>query len=254
MTGRWLREIPEPAGAPLRLFCFAHAGGGGGFFRPWRGRLGPDIDVCPVVLPGREFRITEAPYRRMEDLIGPLCDGLRPFLDAPYALFGHSMGAAVAYEAARRFTAEGRAPVRLLVSGRRAPQLAARRRPIAGIPDDDFIAAVTSLGGTPDAVLEEGGLLQVLLPCLRADFAVNEAYHPAGEPRLTCPVSAFTGDRDPEVEPVEAELWRAVTDGGFALHVHPGDHFYLTGLPDALRDDLMADLGRDRAWLSASRR
>ncbi|MEU4447799.1 alpha/beta fold hydrolase [Actinosynnema sp. NPDC050801] len=253
MTGRWVKPTPEAADAPLRLFCFPHAGGGGAFFRAWRDRLRPRVEVCPVVLPGREFRIDETPYRRMEDLIGPLCDGLRPHLGRPYALFGHSMGALVAYEVARRFTAEGRAPVRLVVSGRRAPHVAALRRPLADIPDDDLVTAVSRLGGTPDVLLEERGLWRLLLPCLRADFAVDEGYRPADGPRLGCPVSAFTGDRDPEVEPAQADLWRVTTDGGFRLHVHPGDHFYLTGLPDAVRDDLVADLGGDHAWHSASK-
>ncbi|WP_462186003.1 MULTISPECIES: thioesterase II family protein [unclassified Frankia] len=254
MTGPWTKPTPRMTEAPLRLFCVAHAGGGGGFFLPWRDRLRPAIEVCPVLLPGRESRIAEPPYRRMEDLIGPLCEGLRPHLDRPYALFGHSMGAAVAYEAARRFTGEGRAPVRLLVSGRRAPHLAARRRPLADVPDDDFIAAVVSLGGTPDVLLEQPQLIKLLLPTMRADFAVNESYRPGDGPRLTCLVSAFTGDRDPEVEPVEAERWRVTTDGAFRLHVYPGDHFYLTGLPDPLHDDLMTDLEGDVAWPSASRR
>lgn len=103
MTGTWLKSGDATQDAPLRLFCFAHAGGGSGFYRPWREKLLPEIEVCPVILPGRETRVAEPAHRSMEDLIGPLCTGLAPHLDRPYALFGHSTGAAIAYEVARRF-------------------------------------------------------------------------------------------------------------------------------------------------------
>src|SRR6266498_628486 len=91
--------------AAVRLFCFAHAGGGAAFFRPWRLSMVPDIDVRAVTLPGRESRVHEPPYRRIEQLLDPLCAALEPHLDRPYALFGHSLGAVLAYEVARRFSA-----------------------------------------------------------------------------------------------------------------------------------------------------
>lgn len=246
MTGTWLKSGDATCDAPLRLFCFAHAGGGGGFFRPWREFVLPEVEVCPVILPGRETRVAEPAHRSMEELIGPLCEGLAPYLDRPYALFGHSTGAAVAYEVARRFQDDRRrAPRRLLVSGRRAPHLAARRPPFAGLADDDFLRVVAELGGTPQEVMRQRDLMRMFLPALRADFHLNESYRPLRGPRLRCPVSGFTGDRDPEVTPLELRLWDTVSDGPFRMRVYDGDHFYLTGLPEPLRTDLLEDLRTD---------
>ncbi|WP_432027726.1 thioesterase II family protein [Streptomyces sp. 1222.5] len=246
MTGTWLKSGDATCDAPLRLFCFAHAGGGGGFFRPWREFVLPEVEVCPVILPGRETRVAEPAHRSMEELIGPLCEGLAPYLDRPYALFGHSTGAAVAYEVARRFQDDPRrAPRRLLVSGRRAPHLAARRPPFAGLADEDFLRVVAELGGTPQEVMRQRDLMRMFLPALRADFHLNESYRPLPGPRLRCPVSGFTGDRDPEVTPLELRLWDTVSDGPFRMRVYDGDHFYLTGLPEPLRTDLLEDLCSD---------
>ncbi|MCM2416780.1 alpha/beta fold hydrolase [Streptomyces sp. RKAG293] len=246
MTGSWLRNGDATTDAPLRLFCFPHAGGGGGFFRPWRALLPPQIEVCPVILPGREARIEETPYTRMADLLDPLCEGLAPYLDRPYALFGHSMGAAVAYEVARRFDGDPvRAPRRLLVSGRRAPHLAARRRAFAGLDDADFLQAVAQLGGIPEEVLRHRELVRMFLPGLRADFAVNETYRPSEGPPLTCPVAGFTGERDPEVTPLEMGLWNRTTKGPFRMTVYEGNHFYLKDLPVPLRAGLTGELEED---------
>ncbi|MEU5626706.1 thioesterase II family protein [Streptomyces tendae] len=243
MTGTWLKNGSAGTDAPLRLFCFAHAGGGGGFFQPWREKLLPEVEVCPVILPGRETRVAEPAFRSMEDLLGPLCTGLAPHLDRPYALFGHSTGAAIAYEVARRFQDDpARAPRRLLVSGRRAPHLAARRPPYAGLADDDFLRVVAELGGTPPEVMRQRDLMRMFLPALRADFHLNETYRPLPGPRLTCPLSGFTGDHDPEVTPLELGLWKTTSDGPFRMRVYEGDHFYLAGLPEPLRSDLRRDL------------
>ena len=125
----------------MRLFCFAHAGGGTSFYRPWRAALAPGVDAAPVLLPGRETRFRETPYRRMEELIPPLCAALAPQLDRPYALFGHSMGAIVAFETARWFSARGAGPACLIVSGRPAPRVANPRRRFCALPDEQFLAA-----------------------------------------------------------------------------------------------------------------
>lgn len=226
----------QAADAGIRLFCFPHAGGGPSFFRAWRQALAPDIDVRPVLLPGRESRLRELPYRRVEQLIDPLCSALLPYLDRPYALFGHSMGSIVAYEAARRLARRtGRVPFRLLVSGRRAPELPSRRRSFSALPEKDFLTALATLNGTPPEVLGQPQLVQLLLPALRADFELNETYQPLPGPMLDCPLTACMGLDDPEVDPVELLAWRAVTTADFTLRIFGGDHFYLRdGRPDVL--------------------
>jgi medium-chain acyl-[acyl-carrier-protein] hydrolase len=247
VTAGWLGRPAGPDDAAVRLFCFAHAGGGGAFFRPWREALRPEVAVRPVILPGREARVREEPYRRLSGLLDPVCEALAPLLDRPFALFGHSMGSVVAYEVARRLAASAtRGPGLLLVSGRRAPHLPARRRPLHGLPDREFVAALGKLGGTPPQVLGQPDLLSMFLPCLRADFELNETYTPLPGGTLACPVSALTGDVDPEVDVDEMAAWRAVTVGGFTLRVFRGDHFYHQGRPGEVLAALRADLRRLR--------
>ncbi len=245
MSGQWVSRQARLDPSPVRLFCFAHAGGGSAFFRPWRDLLQPEVALCPVLLPGREARTREVPYRRVADLVGPICDALTPLLDRPYALFGHSMGSVVAYEVARRLEATApRPPGRLLVSGRRAPHLPARRPALHQLADPEFIHAVGMLNGTPSEVLQQTDLLTLFLPSLRSDFELNETYAPLAGEVLTCPVSALTGDADPEVDLDEMVEWRAVTTGGFTLRVFHGDHFYLRGQPLELLGAIRADLRR----------
>jgi surfactin synthase thioesterase subunit len=229
--------------AELRLFCLPHAGGGGAFFHPWRAALAPGIEVRPVVLPGRESRIRELPYVTMEQAIGPLAELIGPQLDRPYALFGHSLGAAVCYELARRFAALGLpAPVRLFVSARRAPHLPARRASYARLDDAAFLAEVARLNGTPSDVLQQPELVRLFLPTLRADFELNDTYTPLPAPRLDCPISAFVGRDDPEADTDELAAWAQVTSGAFRFREFDGDHFYLKDQAAGLLDEIRADL------------
>lgn len=244
-AGRWVVEdarVSETAGAP-RLLCIPHAGGSPSFFRSWRAALAPEIAVRPVLLPGRESRMEEKPYRDIASLIGPLCAGLEPYLDQPYALFGHSMGAVIAYEVARRFSGGPmRPPVCLLVSGHRTPGLEATRKQLFGLPDDEFVTEVGRLNGIPPEVLAEPELMRLLLPTMKADFELVDTYQPLPGGILQCPVVAYVGTNDPEVATSQILGWRDLTSGEFAIRVFSGDHFYLKdGRPDvlaAVREDM----------------
>jgi medium-chain acyl-[acyl-carrier-protein] hydrolase len=239
----WLQRERPRSTARVRLFCFAHAGGGPAAFRPWRGRLGPEIDLCSIVLPGRDGRRREPPCNRMQQVISPLVDAMRSAMDLPFALFGHSMGAAIAYEVARHLASSSLGePLRLFVSGRRAAQLPARRSPFHVLPDHDFLRMLGSLNGTPPEVLADPELLQVFLPCLRADFELIETYQPEPGPHLSCPVSAYCGDSDPEVNARELVAWSRVTSGEFRSRMFKGDHFYLQGANEELLERIREDL------------
>jgi medium-chain acyl-[acyl-carrier-protein] hydrolase len=242
VTQRWLAG-DVPAGSQVRLFCFPHAGGGGSFFLPWTAELAPQVAVCPVVLPGREGRIREPAFDRLAPLLDALVEALLPYTDQDFAIFGHSMGSVVGYEFARRLEREhGRRPRCLLVSGRRAPHLPARRAPLHALPDQGFTEALRGLNGTPSEVLEDEGLLRLFRPTLRADFAVNETYTASAGAPLTCPVSALTGTADPEVTVEEMAQWQSVTAGAFRLRVFYGDHFYLKSRPEDVLDAIRQDL------------
>jgi surfactin synthase thioesterase subunit len=235
LQNRWIAGQIGKVDADVRLFCFPHAGSGGAFFHPWKKPLLPEIEVCPVVLPGRETRLGEEPYTRVEQVIEPLFSALLPLMGKPFAFFGHSVGAVIAYELARRFTAGYvPAPLCLFVSGRRAPRLPARRQPFLGLPDHEFLAAVSSMNGMRSELLEYPEVLQLFLPSLRADFEINDMYKFLPGPRLSCPVFGFVGDSDCEVYPGEMCDWAEVTSNQFALRVFPGDHFYHKDAPPAL--------------------
>jgi surfactin synthase thioesterase subunit len=245
-ASRWVVDDArgEESGASRQLFCFAHAGGGPAFFRPWPASLAPEVAVRRVLLPGREWRLDEPPFRHIGELVEPLCAALEPYLDQPYALFGHSMGAVVAYEVARRFSGlSGTAPGCLIVSGRRAPGLATGRRRLSGLPDEEFLTEVGRLNGIPPEVLSEPELVEMLLPPLRADFELAETYQPLPGGRLGCPVIAYLSTADPEIDYDGVLSWRDTTTGEFTMRVFRGDHFYLKGgRPDvltAVREDLL---------------
>ena len=235
MQTRWIAGKLGKVNASVRLFCFGHAGSGAAFFYPWRSALVPEIEVCPVVLPGRESRMGEKPYTRIDQLIDPLVSALVPLTGKPFALFGHSVGAVIAYEVARRFVASYvPPPLCVFVSARRAPRLPARRQPFFELADPEFLTAVRRMNGMRPELLQYPDVLQLFLPSLRADFEMNDTYTFVPGPQLSCPVIAFVGDNDAEAHPGEMSAWAEVTGGPFLLRVFPGDHFYHKDAPPAL--------------------
>lgn len=230
---RWLRGYhPAPPGAP-RLVCFPFAGGSASFFQPLSAAL-PATEVLAVQYPGRQDRYSEPPLRDLHAIADAVVAAL-PDDGARTVLFGHSMGALVGYEVARRLEARGTDLTHLYVSGWRGP---GRRRPggpVHGLDDAGVLADVRALGGPGTALLDEPRLVEMLLPAIRGDYAAAELYAHTPAPLLRCPVTALTGDADPLVSPVEAMEWAERTTGEFALQVFPGGHFYLTDHPDAVR-------------------
>ena len=214
----------------VRLFCFPHAGGGAAAYRPWVGKLGPEIEVVPVHLPGREARIAEPAHQSMDALAERTLDELAPSMDRPYAFFGHSMGASLAWEIARRSS-----PLGLIASARRAPHLPTQRKRLSDLPDAEFAAALGEFGGTSREVLENPELVELLLPTLRADFGVSEQFLAPPELKVQCPVVAMAGEDDPQVARDEIAAWSESTTDTFHSHHFEGGHFYLAdGNPEVL--------------------
>lgn len=248
LTDLWIRYRQSRQHAQLRLFCFPYAGGSASIFRNWSEHLPPGIEVWPVQLPGRENRSMEEPFSHMSALIECLGPALLPCFDKPYAFFGHSMGATICFELARYVRQKGHslAPVHLYVSGHRAPQIPDPNPPTYHLPEPEFIADLRRLKGTPEEVLQNAELLQFLLPLLRADFALSQAYLYTPEQPLSCSISAFCGLRDTESSREEIEGWRKQTSTSFNLHLLNGDHFFLhkeqNTLMQILSQELMKDL------------
>ena len=197
-------------------------------FHRWADKLGSSVEVCPVQLPGRGNRIRETPFRQMDLLVESLAEGLFPYLDRPFAFFGHSLGAIVSFELALKLQRErGKLPIHLFVSGRRAPSIP-RQHPITyNRPDDEFVEELKRLNGTPKEILEHSELMQLMLPVLKADFEISETYKDSGEPLRGCPITAFGGKQDQEVPPHFLEAWQKHTTGPFKHRMLPGDHFFL---------------------------
>ena len=224
----WLaRTQPNPQ-ASLRLFCFPYAGGGATIYHSWPASLPPTVEVCGIQLPGRGSRLKEKPYTRASPLIESLAVEMAPYLDRPFAFFGHSLGAMISFELAHRLRGErGLEPAHLFVSGRRAPQLPKPDRDIYQLPEPEFIEQLRRLNGTPREVLEHPELMGVMIPSLRADFEMSETYVYSARPPLRCPITALGGLEDEEVTRPDLEAWRAQTSGPFSLRLLPGDHFFL---------------------------
>jgi surfactin synthase thioesterase subunit len=183
--------------------------------------------VVAIQYPGRQDRRTEQPIRDMSVLADRVAGILRRQPDLPLTIFGHSMGAILGFEVARRLEADGYEPAHLFASGRRAPSCP-RDENVHLLDDDGILAELRKLDGTASAVLDDDELMRAALPSLRADYAANETYRCAPGATVSCPVTMLTGDRDPKTTMDEARAWAGHTTGPFDLRVFPGGHFFLT--------------------------
>jgi medium-chain acyl-[acyl-carrier-protein] hydrolase len=238
---------PHPC-AKVRLFCFPYAGGGASIYRTWPAALPPEVEMGGVQLPGRESRIREQPLTRMDRLVESLAPALATCFDRPFVFFGHSMGALVAFELARELRRQGLpCPSHLLVSGRVAPQIPIEEPPVCHLPDVQFIDKLRLLGGMPDEVLDRSELIELLLPALRADFALHETYVYVAESPLSCRVTGFGGKNDGNVLYKRLAAWRVQTIDRFDMHILPGNHFFLRSAEKQLLNILAGEI----AWLLA---
>ncbi len=236
------RFHPRPR-ARLRLFCFPWAGVGASAFFAWSRDLPGEIEVVSVQYPGREDRLQEPAMRRLSPLVESLLQDLAPHGDPPFAFLGHSMGALVAFELARRLVDLGAPPPgHLFVSGRQAPQLPEVREPIPDLPDAEFVDELQRrYGGVPDAIVRDPEVRRFFLPTIRADLELVDTYVHQPGPPLACGVSVF-GGREDRVSRAELEAWQAQATGGFRLHLLPGGHFFITTQTETIIRRVLDDL------------
>lgn len=243
-AGHWFPGIDRAARARLRLFCFPYAGGGAAVFRHWQSRMPEGVAIVPARLPGRESRSPETPIDRIETMRDAVVEAIRPYLDEPFALFGHSMGAMIAFELARRLRREQLPlPVALLVASARAPQLRRHHVPAPSPTDEEFLAELHHIEGLPREVLENRELLEYLLPALKADSTLGRLYVYAEQPPLAIPIRAYRGSRDERLPGEVVEAWREQTTASFAIRSFPGGHFFLHTAEEEFLEALARDLG-----------
>ncbi|WP_157195593.1 beta-ketoacyl synthase N-terminal-like domain-containing protein, partial [Nocardia tenerifensis] len=235
---------PPRRSARVRLFCLPYSGGGASIFRGWQRDLPAWVDVLPVLLPGREERAGEPPLADLDALADAIADALRPHLDAPFALFGHSLGGLLAYQVALRLHRDGaRAPVALLVAGLTAPHRLAPD-PMHEYSDERLLDWVFEMGGTPAELRDDPELMRAALPVLRADVTMFCTYRHRPAAPLTCPIAVFSG-RDDTIAPAEdAQVWGELTDSTVRTQVLPGGHFFVRTHRRELTRMLTAELRR----------
>jgi len=226
----WLPIRNHAEGSRIRLFCLPHAGSGAAIFHTWKRSLPAIVEVCPILLPGREARLSDPLYTDSYALIQKIAEAVEPHLDKPYALFGHSMGALLAFEVARQLHDKGlRPPSYLFVSGRIAANLPLAHGRTHDLPTPDFLAELDRrYGGLPQQLLQDQELLDIYLPILRADMQVLETHSYGDRLPLDCPIMAFAGSNDQSVPDESLHAWSTLTRSNFSVHRITGDHFYLT--------------------------
>lgn len=214
-------------------------------YRPWLRAAPANVEIRAVELPGRETRMFDPPFRAMTALIPALLEELRAQLEPPFAFFGHSMGALIAFELTRALRiARAPQPARLFLSAHRAPHLRNRRPPIHALHGEAFWAALRRLGGTPEEVFTHRDLMELVEPTLRADFELCERYEYAKGDPLDIPLTVFGGTDDPSVSQQELLAWHQHTTSNVRLQMFPGQHLFLQHAHAAVLREVLTDLAR----------
>lgn len=216
---------PRPS---MRLYCFPYAGGQAAIFRNWGKFLSPDIELIGIELPGRGRRRHEEPQSDLPNLVEHIAEAIAKQDECPFAFFGHSMGAVMAYEVTHSLRRKSaRQPVHLFVSGRRAVHLPHHEDPVSQLTDAEFLDKLRRLNGTPPEMLQDPGIMELVMPVLKADFTALDKWRYASADPLSMPLTAITGLSDPTVGIEAAKEWRNHSLGAFHFYGFPGDHFFL---------------------------
>lgn len=236
---QWLRTWQPHPKASVRLFCLPHAGGGASTYRAWPALSGASVEIVGVQLPGREDRLREVALTDFDTVVDSIWREMRPAVDRPYALFGHSLGGRLAFALAHRGELEGLAPARVIVSGIEPPRAHDDAKPLT---DAQLLDLMVDLGGTEPELLASSIFLEMVLPAMRADFALLRSQDPHTVQAVSCPVLALGGESDPTTPGSTLRQWRDLAYGPFELRFVPGDHFFVRSQLKAVVDLVIRSL------------
>lgn len=240
-TDLWFRRYhPSPRGA-AQVVCFPHAGGSASNYHAFSADLSPSAEVLVVQYPGRQDRYGEPLFRGVHPLADRIAEALLRREERPRAFFGHSMGAIIAFEVARRLGDRG--PGLLLASGRRAPSRD-RLETTHLLGENGLIAHLREVNGAEAVFLEDEEVRELVLPVIRSDYRAIETYRPADLTPLDCPIVALTGDADPLASLDDVRAWSELTTGAFDLRVFPGGHFFVTEHRRAVTETIVDALAK----------
>ncbi|MEH2206890.1 MAG: alpha/beta fold hydrolase [Nostoc sp.] len=238
----WFAWLDPRKDSLMRLFCFPCAGGTPSMFCNWSNQLPKHIEVVAVRLPGRDMRIKETPFSEWPLLLSAAEQALDPYLDKPFAFFGHSLGARLAYELTRRLQEKKKSlPRQLLIAGCRCPHIPSPKPYMYDLPEQEFHECLQKMSGTPPEVLADRRLMAMLEPTIRADMKLAEVWGGTVKELLNVPIAAFSGLQDDIDPPDKMVEWKRYTSVDFTFHTLSGNHFFIRS-SEALLLDLIANI------------
>lgn len=230
----WFPSHYDDSHCSMRFFCFPFSGGSASTYRLWQQHLPEFCNLIGVELPGRAGRFLEPAHHRMNELIDELIPEILPLLDKPYAFFGHSNGALIAFELSCELARRGHPGPRQLILSAKNPPHIKKAESYYGLPRDKFIEKLRGYGGTPEAVWANDELMDMVLPTLRADFSIGETYQCHADMKLDLPVSVFAGREDPYVDVDTLNQWQRYVTPEVQISMFGGNHFYFKPDPGPL--------------------
>lgn len=248
----WIEFFKPNDKCAFRLFCFHYSGAGASTFYPWVSKLPEDVELGAIQLPGRETRFDESLLTNMEEVISGLVEDFKSYLEKPFLLFGHSLGALISFELVRALkNLDLQSPMHLIVSGCRAPDLPSQRRHVHNLSDNDLVTSLLMYNGiSKKIIVENPGFLELFLPIVRADFTIFETYDYLEKSPLNCDITAIGGKNDPLVSDDDIKRWRYQTSQNFRHLPVPGDHLFIKSNPGYVIDIVNEIIGNLKSSLN----
>lgn len=232
----WFTPLNQVENCQLRLICFSYAGGGTSAFREWVDLICDDVEIIVIQMPGRETRFVEPLATNLTDVVQEIAINIAKLSPVPFVFFGHSLGSLIAFEVTRLLVNKNlNTPERLLLSGRRAAHLPLGRPPYHLLDDDALIEKITTLGGTTEEIIANKDLMDLILPIIRADFALHDTYQYKSGQTLNVPIHVFGGEQDIATSVENLSAWQRHSIQPIELNILKGGHFFI----DSARQELM---------------